>query len=96
MTYHRYTTHSKLFTSFVPICSQFRLYICYLGEFVKNETHRFQCFSVNDVIIIRVFCVLTPYEYDPNLAKSDSAQNSMPTSVCEEETFHKLAQFQYF
>ena len=46
---------SKLFTSFVPICSQFRVYICYLGEFVKNETHRFQCFSANDVIIKRVF-----------------------------------------
>ena len=36
---------SKLFTPFVPVCSQFRLYICYLGEFVKNKTHRFQCFS---------------------------------------------------
>ena len=41
---------SKLFTSFVPICSQCRLYICYLGESVKNKTHRFQCFSANDVI----------------------------------------------
>ena len=43
---------SKLFTPFVPICSQFRLYICYLGEFVKNKTHRF---SVNDVFIKRVY-----------------------------------------
>ena len=30
---------SKFFTRFVPICSQCRLYICYLGEFVKNKTH---------------------------------------------------------
>ena len=29
---------SKLFTPFVPIRSQFSLYICYLGEFVKNKT----------------------------------------------------------
>ena len=46
---------SKLFTSFVPICSQLRLYICYLREFVKNKTHRFQCFSANDVIIKKVY-----------------------------------------
>ena len=37
---------SKLFTTFVPICSQFRFYICNLGEFVKNKTHRFQYFSI--------------------------------------------------
>ena len=52
---------SKLFTPFVPICSQFRLYICWensLGEFVKNKTHRFQCFSANGVIIKRVCGVL--------------------------------------
>ena len=42
---------SKFFTPFVPICSQFSLYICYLGESVKNKTHTFQCFSANDVII---------------------------------------------
>ena len=54
MTYRRYSLLiSKLFTPFVPICSQCWLYICYLGEFVKKETHRFQCFSVNDVIITR-------------------------------------------
>ena len=27
---------SKLFTLFVPICTQFRLYIYYLGEFEKS------------------------------------------------------------
>ena len=48
---------SKLFTPFVPICSQFRLYICYLGELVKNKTHRFQCFSATDVIIERVYAI---------------------------------------
>ena len=37
---------SKLFTPLVPICSQFRLYIC---------PHRFQCLSTNDVIIKRVY-----------------------------------------
>ena len=42
---------NKLFLPFFPICSRFRLYICYLGEFVKNKTHRFQCSSVNDAII---------------------------------------------
>ena len=42
---------SKLFAPFVPIYSQFRRYICYLGEFVNNKTHRFQCFSTNDIII---------------------------------------------
>ena len=45
----------------MPICSQFRLYICWensLGEFVKNKTHRFQCFSANGVIIKRVCGVL--------------------------------------
>ena len=41
---------SKLFSTFVPICSQLRLYICYLGEFVKNKNHWFQCFSANDFI----------------------------------------------
>ena len=25
--------------------------ICYLGEFVKNKTHGFQCFSMNGIII---------------------------------------------
>ena len=49
---------SKLFIPFVPICSQFTLYICYLGEFVKNKTHRFQCFPVNAVIIKRVYKIL--------------------------------------
>ena len=47
MTYCRYTTH---FLGVHPFCAnicQFRLYICYLGEFVKNKTHRFQCFSTN-------------------------------------------------
>ena len=39
----------------MPICSQFRFYIYYLGEFVKNTTHRFQCFSTNDVIIKSVY-----------------------------------------
>ena len=46
---------SKLLTSFLPIFSGFRLYICYLGEFVKNKTRRFQCFSANDAIIERVY-----------------------------------------
>ena len=32
---------SKLLTSFLLIFSGFRLYICYLGEFVKNKTRRF-------------------------------------------------------
>ena len=45
---------SKLFTPFVPICSQCRRYICYLEEFAKNNTHRFQCLSTNDVIIKKV------------------------------------------
>ena len=53
MTYSRNTLISK-FTPLVPISSQFRLYI--LGEFVKNRTHRFQCFTANDVIIKRVYC----------------------------------------
>ena len=45
----------KLFTPFVPMCSQFRLYICYLREFVKNKTHRFQCFNTNYIVIKRVY-----------------------------------------
>ena len=31
---------SWLFNPFVSICRQLRFYICYLGEFVKNKTHR--------------------------------------------------------
>ena len=48
---------SKLFTPLVPIYSQFRLYNCYLGKFVENETQRFQCFflCVNEVIIEKVY-----------------------------------------
>ena len=46
---------SKLFAPFVPICSQLGLCICYLGEFVKNKTSRFQCFPVNDIIIKSVY-----------------------------------------
>ena len=42
---------SKLFTPFLPICSQFRFYNCYPGDIFKNETHIFQCFSANDVTI---------------------------------------------
>ena len=34
---------SKLFTPFVPICIQFRLYICYLGEFEQDSD--FSAFS---------------------------------------------------
>ena len=34
---------SKLFTHFVPICIQFRLYICYLGEFEQDSD--FSAFS---------------------------------------------------
>ena len=39
---------------------QFRFYtcVCYLGEFFKNKTHRFQCFSVNDLTIKRVYRLL--------------------------------------
>ena len=42
MTYRRYTPHFLVDHLFMPICSHFRLYICYLGEFAKNKTHRFQ------------------------------------------------------
>ena len=55
MTYHNALLIPKLFTPFVPICSQSRLYIYYLGEFIKNKGHRFWCFSTNDVIIRRVY-----------------------------------------
>ena len=47
---------SKLFTPFLPICSQFRFYNCYPGDIFKNETHIFQCFSANDVTI-KKFCM---------------------------------------
>ena len=56
MTYRGYTAHfSKLFTTFVPICDHFRLYMCYLGELAKNKTHTFQCFSAPNEVIIRVY-----------------------------------------
>ena len=43
-------SHFMTYPFCANICSQFRLYICYLGEFTKNKTHRYQCFSTNDVI----------------------------------------------
>ena len=63
LIFHKNTTfrvvntgkHSLPWLLFVSICSQLRLYICYLGEFTKNKTHSFQCFSANDVIIKRVY-----------------------------------------
>ena len=46
---------SQLFTPFVPICSQFRFRS-------MNKTHTFQCFSANDVIIKKVYCISTDKE----------------------------------
>ena len=73
---------SKLFTPFVPICRQCRFYICYLGEFVKNKTHRFQCSSTNDVIIKRVTIFTVAYHFQKACC-----------SVCKEHgsLFHKLS-----
>ena len=56
VSYHRYNLSYILISKlFAPICSQFSLYICYLGEFIENKTHRFQHFSTNYDIIERVY-----------------------------------------
>ena len=51
---------SWLIVDTLPISNLF--YVCYLGEFVKNKTHRFKCFSTNDVIIERVYSIASNVE----------------------------------
>ena len=43
-------TSLTLFTPFVPICSQSSSLFAILKDSLKNKTHRFQCFSANDVM----------------------------------------------